>query len=389
MRVLILASEYVHPGTPLGGIFFRDQALTLRDSGVRIDVAFVEPRSLRTLSFRAPIENHFQITEGDEEGIRTIRQKGWNPFLRTVHGGKVYAWLTARLVDRYIERFGIPGLIHAHNIHWAGYAAYLVNCRHGIPYVVTEHSSNFLMERIPPTASPGTRKSFAKAARVIAVSRRLANSMEEYMDGKKVTIVPNVVDTDYFSLPPEEPAPVPFTFLAVASLDANKGLDVLIRAFARRFREDPGVCLEIAGDGPLRNELKALCGSLGVDKKVGFLGMLSREDVRAAMWRAHAVALSSFRETFGVVLIEALSTGLPVIATRSGGPEDIVTPDVGFLVAAGDEEELARSLTQVRERTSFSRNALREYAVRIFGKQAVARSLLEIYDDVLRERNVP
>ena len=118
---------------------------------------------------------------------------------------------------------------------------------------------------------------------------------------------------------------VPFTFYAQAHLTPRKGFDILVRAFARRFRGDTSVQLVIGGAGESRHDLEGLVEVTGVHRQVTFLGGIPSDAVREAMWKANCFVLPSRAENFGVVLIEALATGLPVIFTRcrwSGGRRD-------------------------------------------------------------------
>ena len=361
----------------------------LNRSGTRVDVAYVEPRSLRKFSLPAMRENHFQIVASEEDDVLTVRLKGWNPMMRTTLGGLAWAVLTKRLVDYYVARFGLPSLIHAHNALWAGYAASGVANKYGIPYVVTEHSTAYGLNAVNRTDAHYTRTVFSKADGVIAVSRSQANSIESYLGGKQPVIVPNVVDTDFFTLPPVEPPRRPFVFVAIANLNTNKGVHLLVQAFAKAFRAEADVELVIGGDGPQRQELEDLSGRLGLQDRVRFLGQLPPDEVRLALWRAHALVVSSFYETFSVVLIEALATGLPVISTRCGGPADIVTPEVGIFVSPGDVEEMARALKQMWSNPGFSRQHLRDYAISRYSEPVVAQALHEIYSSILRRRNGP
>lgn len=385
LRILILASEYVHHNKPRDGNFIKDQALALNRHGIRTDVVFCEPRSLRSLSLDALKENHFQTTFTNEDGIYTLRQKGWNPWMNSLPGGVVWASLTAILVGDYIKKYGPPDLIHAHMTFWAGYAAFLAKKKYGVPYLLTEHSSRYTLRPLRKNMEPFAKKVLSNATRIISVSKSLAQTMKPYISEKEVTVIPNVVDTDFFYLPKDEPSRKPFIFLAVGNMLPNKGFHILIRSFAASFRHIPDVNLVFGGEGPYQAELENICKKLGVDHKVRFLGALSREKVRETMWEAHALVLPSFRETFGVVLIEALSTGLPVIASRSGGPEDIVNPEVGYLFEPGNEHELSICLESMWNRTDFSRTVCRNYALSHFSEKAVAEKLYNVYNHILND----
>jgi glycosyltransferase involved in cell wall biosynthesis len=103
------------------------------------------------------------------------------------------------------------------------------------------------------------------------------------------------------------------------------------------------------------------------------------------MWGANCFVLPSHAENFGVVLIEALSTGLPVISTRCGGPEDIIDDRVGILLRPGDEDGLGEALANMRGRPAPNPEPIREQAVARYGYASVGRQLRDFYSKVLNE----
>jgi len=383
MHILFIPSFYADPEKPVCGVFFKDQAYALKKSGVKIAIAYVEPRRLHALNLHRIRDNHFQITFGEEDGLPTLRLHGWNPFMNTNVGGLVWSFLAQFLIDTYVARFGLPDLIHAHNSLWAGHAVVRSSVKHGIPYVITEHSTAFPQKNISNFTKKHVDRVFSGAKAIICVSDGLAKYVRPFCKNRKITIVPNVVHTDYFTMPPERPQAAPFVFLSIAHLVERKGVHILIEAFANRFRGNPNVRLEIGGDGPYRHQLEKLCFNLKVEDRITFLGALSRAEVRAAMWRARCFVLASFFETFGVVLIEAMSTGLPVIGTRCGGPEFIITPETGLLVQPGNAKELGGAMQSMVNHELFSSQLIRSYVVDSFSDNSFSNKLIRIYSDIL------
>jgi glycosyltransferase involved in cell wall biosynthesis len=164
----------------------------------------------------------------------------------------------------------------------------------------------------------------------------------------------------------------------------RKNVRGLLDALA--LQPGPETTLTVVGDGPQRPQLEQHARSLGIDDRVQFLGMLGRTAVRDALWNAHAFVLPSHHETFGVVLLEAMATGLPVIATTSGGPEDLVTPETGRLVPPGDTNALADALTTLREeRASYDADAIRAYVRDQFGPAAFVRRTRTLYRRALHD----
>ena len=279
----------------------------------------------------------------------------------------------------------MPDLIHAHSAVWAGVAAAELKRRYGLPYVITEHSSAYARELFKAWQTPYLRTAFRQADYATAVSGALATSVKSYVGTARITVIPNMVDTDYFHLPPERKKETPFRFLVVAFLTANKGIDILIRAFAKVLEQHPDLLLDIGGDGTQREALETLTRLLDISRSVRFLGELSRKQVRNAMWQANCFVLPSYVETFGIVLVEAMSTGLPVVATHCGGPTGFVISEVGRLVEPGNVDKLAVAMEAVyMNPAQYNATSSRDYAVEHFHSDTVTQTLLDVYTRVIQ-----
>ena len=210
----------------------------------------------------------------------------------------------------------------------------------------------------------------------------MAASLARYGAPSAIEIVPNIVDVEFFS-PTEPPPRTPFALALIAQLDANKAPDLTLRAFAQAFGAHEAH-LTIAGDGPERPRLLALAAELNVQDQVSFPGRLEREQVRALIQASHAIVSSSYVETFGITLIEALACGKPVIATRSGGPDSFVTESTGLLVPTGDVPTLAAAMRQMAATYDhYDPAAIRAYCVANFSEAAFVSRIETIYTAVL------
>ncbi len=387
LHVLGLPSWYPTLETPLDGVFFKEQFQALHNAGVRVGVVYPQIRTIKKLGWGAIRKSHFQSSFVEEGGLPVGRLYGWNliPYPRRI-GGFFRIWLTELLVKQYIARFGRPDLLHAHSVLWGGIAAAEVSRKLGLPYVITEHSSAFFQGKVGAHLHIQSRRAFTGARRVITVSHALGRYLVEnhLAAAEQVCVIPNMVDTDFFTPPPARARPRPFRFLCVAIFSPVKQIDLLLTAFAQAFAGADNVLLDIGGDGPERLSLEILAQELGIASRVTFLGPLNRAEVREAMWRAHTLVSASFYETFGVTLIEALATGLPVVSTASGGPDDIVSPDVGRLTPVDDVEALARALQWARHAyPGFDPAQLRNYALSRFSRQQIARQIIDLYQEIL------
>lgn len=383
MHVLVVPSWYPTTEAPLNGIYFVEQAQCLTQNGLQIGVVYPEQQSLRRLSWDALRAKHFQTEWTRNHGFPTLRRYGWNVWWRFPPGLRCRVRSAVRLAHRYVDRYGRPDVIHAQSGLWAGAAAARISKTFSIPYVLTEHFSGFRRDAIFPWRWPLVKEGYRHAAGIAAVSTDLKCSIvdNDLASSTSVEIHPNLANCSYFTPPPSpRPSPPPFRFVTVAHLKLLKNVGGLIQAFAELASNGNEAMLNIVGDGPEREALEQTSQELGIADRVSFRGKLNRESVRSALWNAHAFVLPSRHETFGVVLLEAMATGLPVISTACGGPEDLVTPDTGLLVPAENTEALADALREMRNHWSeFDAEDIRQQVVDQYGPEPFVRRTRLLY----------
>lgn len=137
--------------------------------------------------------------------------------------------------------------------------------------------------------------------------------------------------------------------VAIGRFAEQKGFGLLIEALALARAAAPGAHLTLVGDGPLRAEIEAQIARLGLGGAVTLTGWLDEARVRAALAQAQGLVLSSFAEGLPMVVMEAFAMGRPVIATAIAGVPELVTPDTGWLVPAGDPQALAEAIVTLAQ----------------------------------------
>jgi glycosyltransferase involved in cell wall biosynthesis len=239
-------------------------------------------------------------------------------------------------------RRGRPDVLHTHLVH-ADFHGLPAGRLARVPALVsTKHGFNAFRDGKAFAAADRTIASLADVH--VAISSGLARYLAENegFDPASFEIVHYGIEAG------REPPPLPGVprLAIVGRLIPIKAHDVLLRAVARAREGLPGLTLEIAGDGELEPELRATATRLGLDEAVTFLGRVA--PVAPVLERAEVVVVPSFGEGFGMVALEAMERGRPVIASDVGGlPEIVADGRTGILVPPGDVEALARSIAEL------------------------------------------
>ncbi|MDN5201643.1 glycosyltransferase [Fulvivirgaceae bacterium BMA10] len=284
------------------------------------------------------------------------------------------------LFKKYVRDNGFPNVVHVHSFD-VGDLAIWIKKKYGIPYVITEHSTGFARNLYSERDLKYAQKVYQNSATNIAVSSEFKNLLTDKFNCDFVYI-PNLVDSNYFKPISDKKKNGRFTFLNVAYLDKKKNHEMLIKAFSKAFKTDKTVQLIIAGDGQERKNLEKLILSEKLDDQVHLFGLANKEQVLELMQNSDRFVLSSEFETFGIVIIEAMSCRLPIIATKCGGPESILTDEkLGELCEINID-----SLKQAIERSyrkSYNKDLIREHVIDNFSVDAVTKKLNKIYKSIL------
>lgn len=386
MHVLIIPSWYPETLEDVDGIFFRLQAQALQRSGLKIGVTAPVFRSMRGKP-ASVVNGGYGIRSYTEENIPTYVYKSMYFFPRLPYLDR-HRWVGAgwKLFKRYVRDHGTPDIIHAHSMNHAGILAQQIHEKTGIPFVLTEHSSTYARKLIRNWQRPAMLQSAQQCSARIAVSKDFCRLLETEYGGLDWQYIPNSL-SPAFIRPVDlanKPKNADFTFCSVAHLNYNKGFDILLPAFAEALKTHPDLKLKIGGTGLIASQLHNLAAELGLENSVEFLGGLQNDQVLDLMFRSDAFVLASRNETFGVVFIEALSQGLPVAATRCGGPQTIINENNGILVPVGDVQALAGALVSLYEnRGRYDAQTLRADCLNEFGEEAVVRQITAVYKTIL------
>lgn len=381
-RILFVPSWYPSPADPISGVFIEEQAVALSKYH---DVAVLLPQMAawrNVLKSNAPDRSVTKTQSG-----LTVYHEFARP--RIPHGGEQVDYDTfARAAEngfkKIVKEWGTPDIIHTHVVLPAGWSALGVGKRHGIPVVMTEHSSPFSMHLGTELSRRLVRETLTGVNQVIAISPALVDHIHEFQPELPIEVIGESLRTDFF-VPAESVDKANGTgksFFVAARLAEQKGLTHLIDAVHLLTSKGTNSFeLVIGGDGPDRQKLEEQAQSLGVGRYINFLGGLNREQVRERMQKCDVFVLSSLHETFGVVVGEAMACGKPVISTRCGGPEFFVNEENGVLVDVANPQALADAMADfINDRMSFNAETVRASVVDRFSPDAFVRNVTAVYE---------
>lgn len=382
MHILELPSFF----PPYGGLFCLDQskALAARGHTVRI-VANVQLGI--TLSRWKFLAAQTGVEERTMDGITVYyrQMRGWP--MSPKRNMKRWVATVCGMADRYISLHGRPDVIHAHCAKWAGLAAMKIGEKWGIPYVVTEHLSSLVfaaeIKGNPEDAWQVKllKRVYKRAARVVPVAAELVDNIAPYF-GKDYqwTEVPNTIDTDFFRFSPRKPLEGrTFTFCCLAMFIPLKGYDVLLEAFSRYLNESGNDArLIVAGTYTDSPRLANMVENFGLKHKVDIRGLVDKQGVRSILYESDCLVLASRSEAQPLVLIEAMSTGIPVVAT------EIIPQSMRLegchIVPVDDAEAMAHEMKAVRDNYAQVRGeALSRNISLRFSPEVVGEKLTEVF----------
>jgi glycosyltransferase involved in cell wall biosynthesis len=400
MRVLVVTHMFPNLGNPAAGSFVIEQ---VKETRSRCEVKVVAPlpavpRPIRGMKPRWDAFRNTPFHETVPNNVEVFRPRYFclprNASL--LMDGLSYMKAIAATVDQIYESFRFD-ILHVHGAVPDGHGVLLANRTRNVPVVLNIHGRDiYSTARMSRFHRRLVGRVIAGADKVIAVSARLKELIVELFPGiREPLVIHDGMDATLFSSDSAADTDVERSgggpvVLTVGYLIARKNHKAVISAVSRLRDTYPHIRLKIVGSGPEENRLRALCQKLGVSDIVEFLGLCSRERVRQLMSECDVFALPSWDEAFGIVYIEAMSQGKPVIGCRNEGIEEFVNDgETGFLVSPHDLDELTekiRMLIEQREMAEGVGKAARRHVLMNFTWQKNVDQLMGVYRELVGQR---
>lgn len=292
-------------------------------------------------------------------------------------------------IKQEIDEFK-PDIIHAGHIWLISSIA----CKYNVPTVVTSHGTDIIGIEKGNRFRKEAESVIKKAKKIIAVSNENKRLIIKNYPEAKPEIIYAGYDPKVFNIREYDKEEIlnknnisysgQKIILFAGRLSYLKGVDILLKASKQYEKED--VITVIAGNGALRKELKDLAKQLDV-KNVYFVGHKSQNKLRELYNIADVFVMPSRMEAFGLVAIEAIACGTPVICSNSGGMKEYINSKIGKIVENENVDELARTIkTTLKDLDKYKKEELSCYAETNFSQEKSMKQLLEIYNEVIKEK---
>ena len=389
-NVLVLSKSYPNDVFDVLGLWVENL--------VRYSAKFCEPKVISPIPYCPPIPGmpeYYARLRSIPHRCLTNGIDVFHPRMLVGPGNSLYSleprtyyWAVRRIAKGLRRDFPFD-LIHAHFTYPDGVAAVRLGKQFGVPVIISEHV---------PWGPWTYHNAFVRRESVravqqctfhVAVSGPVRESVARVVGvADKLRVIPVGVDGTIFNRSGERALPNHLLF--IGAIRPVKGVDILLRAM--RILADAGrdVTVGLVGESYFKtyrreyDRLRQMVEDLGLGGWVNFAGKRRPPELVRTIQESAVLILPSRAESFGMVLVEALACGTPVVATRCGGPEDIVTEEVGVLVPPEDPAALAAGIAQVLDRRSeYDAAKLRAYALERFGLESVGKRLQALYAEAL------
>ncbi|MBD3270744.1 glycosyltransferase [Candidatus Peregrinibacteria bacterium] len=303
------------------------------------------------------------------------------------------SWKNLIALNQTIKKFK-PDIIHAHL--WNPMACkhvYLAATANRTPLITTEHDP-FKLNFIKRIYKKIVLKFVDNIIAISDANKKLISELYPQHSNKIITVHNGIELNNNKTKPKKNNDYIHHVFkstkthkiiLSVAALHPRKGLKYLIGAYSKIVKKFPKTRLIIAGNGPQKMELEKLIKNLNIDDKVFLLGQ--RDDISDIMKSADIFVLPSLAEAFGLVILEAMREGLPIIATNSGGIPEILADNNGILVKPKDKQSLQKTITKLLQNDTIREQYAKKSLVRVknFSAENTAKKTANIYKEIINK----
>jgi len=387
IKVLYLPRWYPNRLDPMPGLFIQRHAEAAK---LFCDIGVVY---VHTLEYQNDIPK-YDVESSVVNDVPTVKVYYRNPkvniplFTPLV---KVFRFYKANFIGikQIKTTLGNFHMLHIHVLTRLGVLGLFYKWILGKKFFISEHWSRYL--DLTGNFKGGFRKFVTRivvknATAVTTVTKNLSNAMQKHsLQNNNYVVLPNVVSPDFLKADESKSEINGKTTIVHVSCfeDKSKNISGILNVISKLAKSRNDFHFIMVGDGMDFEVLKGYSHKLGLtDKQIEFTGLLEGGELVDKMQLANALLIFSNYENFPVVINEAFSLGVPVIATRVGGIPENVAPENGLLINPGDEEALFEKINDFLDnKYSFDKIKIKQDALNKFSMKTVGKQLFDIYSD--------
>lgn len=385
MKILIMANGYPTDKEPQWGCFEKDQALALQRLGHDVCIMYIDGRF--RMEKRKIGVNHFY-----DKGL-SVYGIFWFPFvliskLKINLKLKLKQRMLCSLYKKMVKMEGKPDIIYAHYLYNIACASILKK-KFNIPLVGIEHWSVLNQDVLAKDILYGGDIAYNNADKIISVSETLKMQIYKHFHHDSI-VIHNMVGEEFFiQRPIQERNSDEIVFVSTGSLIKRKGYDILIKALAIISSKLGLWKLNIIGDGPERDNLQQMIDAYHLNNNVKLLGRKNKQEIISLLHDSDMFVFPSRMENFSVAVLEALSTGLPVVATICGGIKECIDEKNGILVPVEDVDSLATGiLAMYKNLKNYDCQAIADDCKKQFSPNVIVQQLISVFEEVKQKNNL-
>lgn len=393
MNILIIPSWYPDVKHPLDGIFIKEQTEALAGHYPQHNFA-VSHCANYYLSLSSPGKaintlNLFLKSRSEEIRIKKNLIEFNRPVLTwtdKIHGE------ANRITDGHENNllraqsvFGKIDLIHAHVSYPAGYSAMNLKNKYKIPFILTEHMGPFPFERFVENGKISAKISRPLMNADILTAPSSFQSEIIFNSGfKKPVVIPNMVNEKIFYPGKETTKTGKVKFFTLSSFIPQKGIYELTEGIKIASEISSDFEFTIAGSGELESYIKNFILQKNLSDRIKLIVNPERAEAISLFGKNDVFILASRLESFGIVYVEALASGIPVIATDCGGPSDFVNKDTGLLIEKENQEKIAEAIVYMTKNIfTYDKKRIRNFFLLNFSDMVISEKIISIYEGLL------
>lgn len=379
LNILFLPKWYPTPLDLQNGVFVKNHASIVSEYA-NVYVLYVQGDPNLTKPFS------IHISEGKLPEIIVFFKADKSVFGKIIN---LLRYLTAtysgyRLIQ---NRNFTPNICHLHVMTRPAILALALQAVYNIPFIVTEHWTGYssgLYDKWSSFKKNIHNWILTKSSAITVVSESLKSTLSKITD-KEIFVIPNVIGAKFEYAPLNTSEKI--IILTVADLDnKKKNVSDIIEVLAEIYKTHKNFEYHIIGDGNDRKMLASLAEKvLPKSGVIVFHGLQDNEYVADFIKKSDFIVINSNFETFGVIGVEALASGRPVIATRSGGPEEYVKDEFGILINPGSKDDLKESIIQMLASCrSYDGIRMSKYIKEKYSSHKIGHQFLNIYSSIVK-----